>query len=169
VTRLLVAGIGNIFLRDDAFGVEVVSRLVREPLPDGVEVLDVGTGSIHLAYQLLDGYDVLIVVDALPRGVEPGTVCIFEPDVDSLEVAAREAPPVWDAHSLEPVSVLTLLTALDGRPARTLVVGCEPADVDEGIGLSAPVERAVDRAVAVVRELIDNETSKLLVQQREGE
>jgi hydrogenase maturation protease len=168
MSTVLVAGIGNIFLGDDAFGVEVVSRLVREPVRDGVEVLDVGTGSIHLAYQLLDGYDVLIVVDALPRGVEPGTVCIFEPDVDSLEVAARESAPAWDGHSLEPVSVLTLLTALEGRPARTLVVGCEPADVGEGIGLSAPVERAVDDAVAIVRDLIDTETSKLLVQQREG-
>jgi hydrogenase maturation protease len=168
MTRVLVAGVGNIFLGDDGFGVEVVSRLRREALPEGVEVLDVGTGSIHLAYQLLDGYDALIVVDALPRGVEPGTVCILEPDLDELDAAARAGPPTFDAHSLEPVSVLTVLTALEARPARTLVVGCEPADVTEGIGLSEPVARAVDPAVAVVRDLLDTEMRQL-VQQRDGE
>jgi hydrogenase maturation protease len=170
MSNVLIAGIGNIFLGDDGFGVEVVSRLARDPdpLPEGVELLDVGIGSIHLAYQLLDGYDVLIVVDALSRGVEPGTVCILEPDIDELDEAARMNPPMSDAHSLEPLSVLTLLTALEARPARTLVVGCEPADVGEGIGLSALVERAVDEAVAVVRDLLDTEM-KQLVQQRDGE
>ncbi len=166
--RLLVAGVGNIFLGDDGFGVEVVGRLAREQLPEGVEVLDVGTGSIHLAYQLLDGYDALIVVDALPRGVEPGTVCVFQPDFAELDAAAEQNPPMCDGHSLEPVSVLTLLTALEARPPVTLVVGCEPADVGEGIGLSAAVERAVDEAVAVVRDLLEAETRQL-VRHKDGE
>lgn len=166
--RALVAGIGNIFLGDDGFGVEVIGRLARERLPEGVEVLDVGTGSIHLAYQLLDGYDVLIVVDALPRGVEPGTVCVLQPDVDELQAAAELDPPMCDGHSLEPVSVLTLLTALEARPPVTLVVGCEPADVGEGIGLSAAVERAVDDAVVMVHDLLETETGRL-VRHKDGE
>jgi hydrogenase maturation protease len=165
--RALVAGVGNLFLSDDAFGIEVISRLARQPVLEGVELLDVGTGGIHLAYQLLDGYDLLVVVDALPHGVEPGRVCVFEPDVPSLESAARASPPLPDAHGLEPVSVLTLLTALDARPERTVVVGCEPADVGEGIGLSPPVEAAIDEAVRVVLEVLDKEINQL-VRQRDG-
>ncbi len=164
---VLVAGIGNIFLGDDGFGVEVVSRLAQRPLPPGVELLDVGTGGIHLAYELLEGYDVLIAIDALARGVEPGTVCVFEPDVAELDAAARTSPPLFDGHGLEPVTVLTLLTALDARPRRTLVVGCEPADVTDRIGLSPVVERAVDEAVAVVRDLLQTQTT--LVRPNGGE
>ncbi|MCU1457034.1 MAG: Hydrogenase maturation protease [Actinomycetia bacterium] len=153
--RTLVAGIGNIFFGDDGFGVEVAQRLSREPLPEGVEVVDVGIRGVHLAYQLLDGYDLLVLVDAIARGLEPGTVTVIEPDVDALCAAADPTLiPVLDAHKLDPAALLVSARAMGAQAGRTLVVGCEPERVDEGIGLSARVELAVDRAVAVVLELV---------------
>jgi hydrogenase maturation protease len=149
MSRVLVAGAGNIFLGDDGFGVEVAARLAREPLPDGVEVEDFGIRGVHLAYTLLDGYDVLILVDAVPRGDEPGTVYVIRADLD-----APAPPEVMDAHDLAPETVLALLTRLGGRLDACYVVGCEPAGT-EGIGLSEPVAAAVDTAVARVRALVD--------------
>jgi hydrogenase maturation protease len=148
--RVLVAGIGNLFLGDDGFGPEVARRLAGADLPEGVQVADVGIRGVHLAYQLLDGYDLVVLIDASPRGGEPGSVYVIEPTVDA---AARQAPMV-DAHDMGPGAVLALLEALGGTPGRVLVVGCEPAEVGEGIGLSGPVAAAVDRAVEVVRELV---------------
>jgi len=147
--KVLVAGVGNIFLGDDGFGVEVASRLEREQLPPGVRVHDFGIGGVHLAFELLDGYDVAILVDAMPRGGEPGTVYVIEPEVDG-----RTSEGLVDAHGLEPEAVLALLERLGGGVDRVLIVGCEPATVDEGMGLSTPVAGAVDEAVGVVHSLI---------------
>jgi hydrogenase maturation protease len=161
--RVLVAGVGNVFLGDDGFGVEVAARLAGEPLPDGVRVADFGIRGVHLAYELLDGYDLLVLVDAAPRGEPPGTLSLLEVDPDgqgaqALAAAAQEGEsPLVDAHGLEPASVLALLGVLGGRVGRTLVVACEPADTSEGMGLSPPVSAAVDGAVAMVRELVEHD------------
>jgi hydrogenase maturation protease len=154
--RVLVAGVGNVFLGDDGFGVEVARRLAGEPLPGWVRVSDFGIRGVHLAYELLEGYETAILVDAAPRGEVPGTVYVIEPDLDGRSAAlARDGPGVLvDAHGMEPDAVFAVLKALGGDLPRLLVVGCEPAEVSEGMGLSPPVAGAVDRAVAVVRELI---------------
>ena len=146
---VLVAGIGNIFLGDDGFGVEVAQRLADVALPDHVKVVDFGIRSLHLAYELLDGYDALILVDTIGLGDEPpGTVVLVEPEVDS------GAAVPFDAHTMNPETVLASLHELGGEVGRLLLVGCQPATLEEGIGLSAPVAVAVDEAVRVVQELV---------------
>ncbi|MBA2521288.1 MAG: hydrogenase maturation protease [Chloroflexia bacterium] len=154
--RLLVAGVGNIFLGDDGFGVAVAQRLLADAFPGPVRVADFGIRGVHLAYELLNGYDSFILIDATPRGSAPGTVYVIEPDLDgAAPVAANGAPsPAVDAHSLDPAAVFAMVKALGGEIKRVLIVGCEPATVAEGIGLSDPVAGAVDEAVKVVRELI---------------
>ena len=156
--KTLVAGIGNVFLSDDAFGVEVVRELQHAhlgELPDGVRVLDSGIRGMHLAYELLDGYDAVVLVDATRRGGEPGTLHTLEHDPDEPAPAAA-----LDGHGMDPASVLRLLRDLAAsmevpRPVgRVLVVGCEPACLDEGIGLSPAVAAAVGPAVDMVRELV---------------
>ena len=151
--KLLVAGIGNIFLGDDAFGVEVVQRLARAALPEDVTVRDFGIRSYDLAYALMDDWDLVILVDALAQGGEPGTLYTFQP-----ELPPGDAQPTLDAHSMDPVAVLRLVTALGGRVPATLVVGCEPATTESDeqgkIGLSVPVAAAVDQAVRAVQDLI---------------
>ena len=162
--RILVAGVGNIFLGDDGFGVEVAKRLAGEAMPAGVRVADFGIRGVHLAYELLDGYDATILVDAAPRGDRPGTVYVIEVDVDDPGAAipsqaVGEAGALVDAHGMEPAAVFGLLRALGGgaRAGRVLVVGCEPAEVTDRMGLSEPVAGAVDQAVRVVRELVEQE------------
>ena len=153
--RVLVAGVGNIFLGDDGFGVEVARRLAAEELPEDVRVADFGIRGVHLAYELLDGYDTAILVDATPRGGPPGTVYVIEPEPPAArDVGDPAAAPLMDAHAMEPDAVLGLLDVLGGSSVRVLVVGCEPAEVTERIGLSEPVERAVGDAVQMVRELL---------------
>ena len=150
--RALVAGIGNIFLGDDGFGVEVASRLSRGVLPDGVRVLDAGIRARDLAYELLEGgYDTAILVDAVARGGAPGTVYIIEPEHASF--GATSAVGV-DGHAMNPEATLAFVQALGGVATRILIVGCEPVTVEEGIGLSEPVAAAVDEAIGVVRELL---------------
>jgi len=153
--RVLVAGVGNVFLGDDGFGVEVARRLVGETFPDGVQIADFGIRGVHLAYELLDGYDLLILVDAAPRGEAPGTVFVLEPDFGGSDGVARgDSGFLLDAHSLDPEVVLGILADLGGTVGRVVIVGCEPAEVVERMGLSAPVSHAVDEAARVVRELI---------------
>jgi hydrogenase maturation protease len=147
--RVLVAGVGNIFLGDDGFGVAVAQALEREPLPDGVRAADFGIRGIHLAYELLDGgYEMLILADALSRGEAPGTVFVVERSSDD---ASGVAP---DAHSMDPRTVFAYLESLGGRVPRTLIVGCEPLSTEEEIGLSEPVRSAVPRAVELIRRLV---------------
>ncbi len=165
--RVLVAGIGNVFLRDDGFGVEVAQRLLRRGgLPEHVEVVDVGIRGVHLAYQLLDGYAGLLLVDAMHRDGPPGTLYRLEHSYDG---PPQQAGIQVDGHDMSPDVVLGLLrelaaaTGVDSPVGRVLVLGCEPATTDEGIGLSAPVAKAVGPALAVVDELLD-----LLLDTREG-
>ena len=149
--RVLVAGIGNIFLNDDGFGCTVASKLLAEPLPDGVRVIDYGIRGMHLAYDLLDGFDALVIVDALPRGGSPGDIVVLEVRAEDLGTGD------FDAHGMEPTSVLASLGSLGGELPLTYVVGCEPGDVGEGMELTPPVAAAVDRGVEAVRDLLANE------------
>ena len=155
--RIMVAGIGNIFLGDDAFGVEVVRRLSRRALPDYVRVVDYGIRGLDLAYALLDDYDVVILVDAAGQGGDPGTLYVLEPEPSDAG-AGGPKPALVDAHGMNPMRVLDMVRAMGGQPGRVLVVGCEPAtlgDEFEGtMGLSGPVESAVDGAIAMIESLI---------------
>ncbi|WP_051807227.1 hydrogenase maturation protease [Streptomyces sp. NRRL F-2664] len=175
---VLIAGIGNVFLGDDGFGVETVRALSAHELPDGVEAVDFGVRGVHLAYQLLDGYDTLVLVDATARGGAPGTLYLIEAQVRAEAGAPSPAEvgtdagasgpqaagpgegPVLDGHHMSPDTVLALLDTLCAGtgatpPRRTLVLGCEPACVEEGIGLSAPVAAAVPEAVRMALDLLD--------------
>jgi hydrogenase maturation protease len=153
--RILVAGIGNVFLGDDGFGVELAARLADRALPDGVEVVDFGIRGMDLAYALLEGYDAAVLLDATPRGESPGTLYVIEPDVATVDVAP-------EAHGMDPVKVLALVRALGGTPPRTMVVGCEPqtrmSAEDEEIvaALSDPVRAALDEAARLVESLLDD-------------
>jgi hydrogenase maturation protease len=149
-SRVLVAGVGNIFLSDDGFGVEVARRLADEHLPATVTVADFGIRSVHLAFELLDGYDALILVDALGRGEVPGTVTVLEPDLDR---ALLSEGSIVDAHGMHPGAVLSMVSDMGGRLDRVVVVGCEPQTLEEHIGLSPVVEGVVDEAVRVVSDL----------------
>jgi hydrogenase maturation protease len=157
--RALVAGIGNVFLGDDGFGVEVARRLAGERVPDWAEVADIGIAGVHLAYELLDGYELTILVDATPRGGAPGSVYVIEPSPGPA--AAPGSPPgarggfsPMDAHGMDPETVLALVGTLGGTLGKVLVVGCEPAEVTDRMGLSAPVAAAVGPAVDLVKELL---------------
>ncbi len=153
--RILVAGIGNIFLADDGFGCEVVRRLAERELPENVEVRDFGIKGMDLAYALMDPYEAVVFVDATPRGGEPGTVYLIEAEVpDEGEVAI-------DTHGMDPVKVIRLARALGAEVPRTLVVGCEPKLVLTGenyddmlMELSEPVRAAVDEAAKLVESIV---------------
>lgn len=159
--RVLVAGVGNIFFGDDGFGVEVARRLTADRLPDWVRVSDFGIRGVHLAYEMLEGYETLILVDASPRGRAPGTVSVIEPEIGRARASGGEPAAPMDAHGMEPGSVLAVVESLGGQADRVLVVACEPASVEDGIGLSEPVAQAVDRAVGVVRDLLDEEATRV--------
>lgn len=168
MSQILVAGIGNIFKGDDAFGVEVVQRLALRSLSPDVKVVDFGIRGIDLTYALLDGYRAAVLVDAMRQGKEPGTVSIVEPERPSDEEPAPDDLMI-SAHDLDPAKVLRLVTALGGKCRRVLLVACEPAtfgDEEEGLmGLSPPVAAAVDHAVAAVETLV----GKLLEEGSESE
>lgn len=152
--RILIAGVGNIFLGDDGFGVEVARRLLAIGVPAGVRVVDFGIRGLDLAYALQDGYETTILVDAYPHGQTPGTVSIVEPDLDEL---SRQQGDFVQPHAMHPVNVLRMASAMNGSLRRVLVVGCEPADLggDEGrIGLSEAVEIAVAEGVNRIDALI---------------
>jgi hydrogenase maturation protease len=154
--RILIAGIGNIFLADDGFGVEVVRRLAGRGLPEGVEVVDFGISGLDLAYALMDPYEVVVFVDALPRGDEPGTIYLIEPEVED------EGEVALDTHGMDPVKVIRFARALGAEIPRTLVVGCEPKVALAGenyddmlMELSEPVLAAVPEAVKLVESLVE--------------
>jgi hydrogenase maturation protease len=153
--RILVAGIGNIFLGDDAFGVEVVTRLAQRKLPEGVRVLDFGIRGFDLVYALQDGYETTILVDACPQGRPPGTVFVLEPDLNSAGDSDEQS--VIETHGMNPVNVIRMAKAMNIPLKRLLVVGCEPETLggEEGqMGLSATVEAALDEACRVIEDLI---------------
>lgn len=164
-TDVLVAGIGNIFLGDDGFGCEAARALAREPLPDHVRVVDYGVRGLHLAYDLLDGYEALVLIDALPGRQGPGAVRV-------IEVGEKDLEPVdgagVDAHAMHPATVLATVEALGGSLPRTFVVGCEPESTEESIGLSEAVGRSLGPATAAVRSLLEHELRELLEQDKES-
>ena len=152
--RILVAGIGNIFFGDDAFGCEVAKALNQRPLPDGVRVNDFGIRSYDLAYAIMDDYDATILIDASQRGEPPGTLYLIEPEINRLDELENEAV---NAHSMNPVRVLQLVRSLGGQPRRLFVVGCEPAVLESAEGqmtLSEKVQAAVEPAVKMIETLI---------------
>jgi hydrogenase maturation protease len=154
--RVLIAGVGNIFLGDDGFGVEVVRRLAGREMPEGVEVEDFGIRGMDLAYALQDDYKLVVFVDATPRGGEPGTVYLIEPEIE------EDGEVSLDTHGMDPLKVIKLSRALGAEPTRTLVVGCEPRVVLSGedyddmlMELSEPVQVAVEEAVKMVESLLE--------------
>lgn len=162
--KILIAGIGNIFLGDDGFGCAVAERLARRPLPDGVRVSDFGIRGFDLAYALMDGYDATILIDAVSRGGEPGALYAIEPDMDELNEPKAQAMVV-EAHTMDPMHALGLVKSMiamgvatgNGELKRILLVGCEPETLgpEEGrMGLSEPVQAAVDGAVEMVESLV---------------
>jgi hydrogenase maturation protease len=153
--RILIAGIGNIFFGDDAFGVEVIRELTKSPLPEGVNAVDFGIRSYDLAYAIMDGYGATILVDITARGEPPGTVYLIELDQEKIGDLEGAVP---DGHSLDPVAVLRLTQLLGGQIERLYLVACEPAvlETEDGrIGLSEPVQAAVPEAIRTIRRLVD--------------
>ena len=156
--RLLIACVGNIFLGDDAFGVEVARRLAAVELPEGARAVDFGIRGIDLTYALLDDYESVILVDAAPRGGSPGTLYVLEPTVDQA-TGPEGANSLLEGHGMDPVKVLRLAASLGGRVDRLVLVGCEPetcAEPDDiQAGLSEPVRSAVEEAVPLILSLAE--------------
>lgn len=149
--KILVAGIGNIFFSDDGFGPEVVRQVLLDDrdLPASTKVVDYGIRGMHLAYDLLDGYDALVIVDTMPRGAAAGDISILEVGPDDVGHGD------FDAHGMNPVAVLGSLESLGGSLPSTYIVGCRPANMNEGIGLSPAVAAAIAAGVDVLFTLID--------------
>jgi hydrogenase maturation protease len=163
--KILVAGIGNIFFGDDAFGCEVVRELSRHPLPENVRVIDFGIRGFDLAFALMDDYAATILVDAVPRGQAPGTVYLIEPHADR----AGDTAEIPNAHSLSPASVLQMVRSMGGQPRSLYLVGCEPAvlEGEEGaMGLSETVQAALPRAIETIEKLIHDLLSEIQKTQR---
>jgi hydrogenase maturation protease len=152
--RTLIAGLGNIFEGDDGFGVEVVRRLAATDWPDGVELRDFGIRGVHLAYELLDPYDLVVIVDAVQRGDAPGTVYVIEHGPDDALAEPADDAPLMDAHDLAPDGVLALVPRLGGTLGPVIVVGCEPASITPSMELTAPVAASVDKAAQLVIGLV---------------
>ncbi len=163
MTAVLVACVGNIFHSDDGFGVEVAARLVGRTLPEEVRVVDFGIRSVHLAYELLSGYDVLVLVDTVAHQEgPPGTLYLIEPDLPPASSDEDQLPAVMlDAHDLSPGGVMSLVPTLGGQVERILVVGVQPLSLEEGIGLSDPVRAAVGSAADMVAETVGRELARL--------
>ena len=154
--RIFIAGIGNIFLGDDAFGSEVARRLLSRPLPEDVQVVDFGIRGFDLVYALLKGHEVTILVDATPRGNQPGTLYTIEPDLSELDELDPSEQMV-ETHGMNPLKVLAMVKSMGGVFRRILVVGCEPMPLeseDGRLGLSEPVEHAVEEAIKVIERLV---------------
>ncbi|MDT7762727.1 MAG: hydrogenase maturation protease [Mycobacterium sp.] len=147
--RILVAGIGNIFLGDDGFGPEVMRHVFGQPADADVHPVDYGIRGMHLAYDLLEDWRALVLVDALPNRGAPGTLHVFEADHETLSPTAG-----LEAHSMDPAAVFATLTALGGTAPRTIVIGCEVDNIDEGMGLSERVAAAVPGAVAAINNVL---------------
>lgn len=155
--KILVAGIGNIFLGDDAFGSEVARRLMERNWPEGVKVVDFGIRGLDLVYALLDGCETAILIDAAPRGEEPaGTLYVLEPEMAEMNGSAA----MVEAHSMDPMKVLRTAVAMGARPGRVLIVGCQPGAMPGDVDGETPMEMcpevasAVEEAVRMVEELV---------------
>jgi hydrogenase maturation protease len=154
VRRILVAGIGNAWMRDDGFGGEVARRLDQLELPEGVAVMDVGTGGLDLAYEVMRGYDALVMLDVSRQGGDPGTLYVMEADEDSVDGAIEDGE-VINPHGMDPQTVLRFVKSIGAWPGKVVVIACEPEAVEEmGWGLTERVHFAVERAVTVAVETI---------------
>jgi hydrogenase maturation protease len=152
--QILVAGVGNAWLQDDAFGGECARRLEAAGTPPGVTVMDFGTGGLDLAYELMRGYDALVLLDASRHGGEPGTLYVLEPELSDYAGAIEDGETI-SPHAMDPGSMLRFVNAIGGFSGKVVVIGCEPGEVETvGLGLTPPVEAAVDRALALVEETI---------------
>jgi hydrogenase maturation protease len=155
VKHILVAGIGNAWMKDDGFGGEVAKRLEERELPEEAAVFDFGTGGLDLAYEVMRGYDALILIDVSRQGSEPGTLYVMEADEEDVEVGIEDGQ-VLNPHGMDPQTVLRFVKTLGAWPGKVVVIACEPAAVEEmGIGLSDQVSAAVERAVDLVATTID--------------
>ncbi len=153
--QILVAGVGNAWLQDDAFGAEVARRLEARGVPSGVTVLDFGTSGLDLAYEVMRGYDALVLIDASRQGGEPGTLYVLEPERDEFAVSIEDGEMI-DPHHMDPMTVLRFVSATGGWPGRVVVVACEPGEVEDvGYGLTPAVESAVAGALDLVMETIE--------------
>jgi len=151
--RVLVAGIGNVFLRDDGFGSEVARRMHSRRMREGVCVFEFGTGGLNLVYELMRGYDVLILVDISRRGESPGTLYVIEPSPGDVVTGDGAT---MDPHAMDPATVLRFVKSVCGWPAKVLIVACEPDAIEGvGLGLSDAVERSVERAIGLVEQAIE--------------
>jgi hydrogenase maturation protease len=147
---VLIAGVGNAWLRDDGFGGEVARRLQATELPTGCSVMDAGTGGLDLAYEVMRGYDALVIVDVSQQGGQPGTLYVMEPDEESVPGAIEDGEAI-NPHGMDPATMLRFVKSAGAWPGRVVVIACEPAEVQEmGWGLSEPVNAAVQRAVDLV-------------------
>jgi hydrogenase maturation protease len=154
VNSILVAGIGNAWLRDDGFGGAVARRLQERRLPDGVAVMDAGTGGLDLAYEVMRGFDALVLLDVSRQGGEPGTLYVMEVEEGTVEAGIDDGQEI-NPHAMDPQTVLRFVKSIGAWPGRVMVIACEPASVEEvGWGLSEQVQGAVERAVDVVLETI---------------
>ncbi len=152
---ILVAGIGNAWLSDDGFGGEVAKRLEARELPEGVAVFDFGTGGLDLAYEVMRGYEALVLVDVSRQGGEPGTLYVMEPDQSEINAGIEEGEQI-DPHGMDPQTVLRFVKTMGGWPGKVVVVACEPDVVEEmGMGLSDSVAASVDKAVEVVLQQVE--------------
>ncbi len=152
--QILVAGIGNAFLQDDGFGGEVVRRLRLREMPSGVTLGDFGTGGLDLAYEVMRGYDALVLVDVSRQGGEPGTLYVMEAREEDIAAGIEDGAMV-DPHGMDPETVLRFVRAVGGWPGKVMVIACEPANVEEpGMGLTPEVAATVDRAVGLVADTV---------------
>jgi hydrogenase maturation protease len=154
MTRTLVAGLGNVFEGDDGFGVAVAAALTSTQWPEGVELRDYGIRGVHLAYQLLEGYDLIVIADAVQRGGEPGTVYVIDHARDRDLAPPADDAPMLDAHDLAPDGVLALVPRLGGTLGRVVVIGCEPESIAPSMTLSPVVAAAVETAVGAVIDIV---------------
>ncbi len=153
--RVMIAGVGNIFLKDDGFGGAVIKKMLHKKFPEGVEVKDFGTGGLKLAYDLMKGYDGLILLDASKRGEKPGTLYVIEPDEKEINPDLENGDPI-DPHGADPSTVLRFVKAIGSWPGKVLIVACEPENVDDfEIGLSDQVTASIDKAIDLVDEIIN--------------
>jgi hydrogenase maturation protease len=153
--HILVAGIGNAWMKDDGFGGEVAKRLEAREIPAEAAVADFGIGGLDLAYEVMRGYDALILIDISRQGGEPGTLYVMEPDEDDVE-AGIEDGQVLNPHGMDPQTVLRFVKTLGAWPGKVVIIACEPLEVEDmGIGLSDPVSAAVDGAVDLVLKTVE--------------
>ncbi|HEX5926867.1 MAG TPA: hydrogenase maturation protease [Baekduia sp.] len=153
--QILVAGVGNAWLQDDAFGGACARELAARGVPEGVTVMDFGTGGLDLAYEIMRGYDALVLLDASRQGGAPGTLYVLEPDMEELQRPIEDGE-VINPHGMDPQTVLRFVGAIGGFSGRVVVIGCEPGEVDDvGLGLTPAVQDAVQRALALVAETLE--------------